>query len=234
MNEFEYYASLLGLLMALSLVEVINGAVRAAQSRKQIRLGVLTPLLALFVMLDVTSYWENAWGFRDTVEVNFFTLYVGLFVASAYYYLASRVFPARVEECNSFDDHFMVVRRQILIGLAVVNLPIIVPLIGNLIEVGRSPLFILLTQGIYFALIILAATLRDRRAVAGALGAMCLSYIFWAGLDLIGFKFPDNPPLFWLAYGSTLLTGFVSGWTTHLWLDRRPASADALTGVFGG
>ena len=227
MNEFEYYASLLGLLMGLSLVEVIGGAVRTAQSPRDSRVGVLTPLLALFVMLDVTSYWENAWVFRDKIEVNFFTLYIGLFVASAYYYLASRVFPARVEECQAFDDHFMLVRRHVLSGLVIVNLPILVPNVLRSMDQGLSSLHIMLVQGMYLALLILAAVLRDKRAIAGILAASCLLYLFWAVLDLIGFESSDNRLLFWIACLATLVTGFVGGWSAFVWRERPSADADS-------
>ena len=57
------------------------------------RLGWLTPLLGLLVMLDLTSSWALAYSLRDSIPANFLTLVIGLFVTGLYYLAATLVFP---------------------------------------------------------------------------------------------------------------------------------------------
>ena len=57
MTGFELYFSFFGLLLGLSVAQVANGIGHAVVARKTITLGVLTPLLAVFVLLDIASFW---------------------------------------------------------------------------------------------------------------------------------------------------------------------------------
>src|SRR5688500_12719131 len=114
MNPFEFVFSLFGLMLGLSLVEVVSGFVRTIKARKRIRLGRLTPLLALFVMLDLTSFWDNAWEIRDVVPAHVGILFGGLFYTSAYYFAASLVFPDREDEWPDLDIYFFEHKKQVL------------------------------------------------------------------------------------------------------------------------
>ena len=62
--SFEFFFSFYGLLLGLSAVEVAKGLANALGVRERIRIGWLTPLLAAFVLLDITSFWLFAWGGR--------------------------------------------------------------------------------------------------------------------------------------------------------------------------
>ena len=68
MSNFEFVFSLFGLLLGLALAEVLGGFGTAIQSRKKVRIGWLTPLMALLVALDITSFWMIAWSVRTTCE----------------------------------------------------------------------------------------------------------------------------------------------------------------------
>ena len=57
MDAFNFAFSLFAIILGLSLVEVLTGFSRALRHRRVVHLGWLTPLLALFVMLDLTSFW---------------------------------------------------------------------------------------------------------------------------------------------------------------------------------
>lgn len=229
-NEFEYYISLLGLLMGLSLIEVISGAVRALRARQAVRLGLLTPLLALFVLLDVTSYWENAWQLNRSMPVNFLTIYAGLFVAGLYYFAASFVFPERIEAGCDLDDHFMKVRRTVLLPLAVLNLPLSAALAW---EAARSDepleligvLYFLGHMVVFVSLIVVAALARSRRLIAGLLTSASALYLCGAALVVLESAFP-NAGLRWYVLGQLLALafGFGLGWTLH---GPDPRSAEA-------
>lgn len=132
MSNFEFVFSLFALLLGFSLVEVLGGLGRtlhlSAPGRRRpgdaarVRIGWLTPLLGLVVMLDLTSFWVLAWRARDSVPPTYEALMFGLLVTGIYYLAAMLVFPARPEEWEDLDDHYMAHRRQVVAGVAACNL----------------------------------------------------------------------------------------------------------------
>jgi hypothetical protein len=122
MSAFEFVFSLFGLLLGFSLVEVLSGLVRTVKLRSKIRVGWLTPLLGLFVLVDLTSFWNVAWRSRDAIPANFATLLLGLFVTGLYYFSASMVFPDKPEEWPDFDEWAARHKRQVMGGILLCNL----------------------------------------------------------------------------------------------------------------
>lgn len=125
MSEFEFIFSLFGLLLGLSLTEVLGGLARAIDARLRpevtLRIGWLTPLLGAFVILDLLSFWGAAWVNRDIVGVSGSSLLAVTCFASAYYLAAHLVFPRDIEKNSDLDAHFFRVRR-IVIGVMLVLL----------------------------------------------------------------------------------------------------------------
>ncbi len=60
MSAFEFFFSFYGLILGLAVVEVLTGFSRAMRARTRIRLGIVTPLLALFILLDLISFWSGS------------------------------------------------------------------------------------------------------------------------------------------------------------------------------
>lgn len=114
MDAFSFVFSLFGLLLGFSLTEVLGGFVRALKVRHRIRLGYLAPLLGIFMMLDITSFWMDAWRIRDAIPASSRALMVGLLVTSIYYFAASLVFPDKPEEFRDLDSYFFAHKRQVL------------------------------------------------------------------------------------------------------------------------
>ncbi len=123
MSAFEFYLSFYGLLLGLSVAEVASGFLNAVGSREKIKIGWLTPLLAIFVFFDITSFWIYVWGIRDSVVVNWATMFGGLFVAITYYIAAGLVFPRDIHEWKSLDEHYWRNKRLIMGGIIAANLP---------------------------------------------------------------------------------------------------------------
>lgn len=118
MSPFEFAFSLFGLLLGFSLVEVLGGLARTLEARLRLgaafRVGWLTPLLALFVMLDLVTFWLAAWTVRGGLQVTGATLTAGLLFASAYYLAAHLVFPRPEIVGPDLDAHGMRVKRWTL------------------------------------------------------------------------------------------------------------------------
>lgn len=125
MSDFEFIFALFGLLLGLSIAEVLGGLARAIQLRLRpgsaVRIGWLTPLLGTFVLLDLLSFWQAAWTVRDIVGVSGRALMAVTVFASAYYLAARLAFPGDGDEQVDFDAHFFRVRR-IVIGVMAVLL----------------------------------------------------------------------------------------------------------------
>lgn len=120
MSDFEFTFTLFGLLLGLSLAEVLGGLARAIQYRLQagasVRIGWLTPLLSAFVILDLLSFWSAAWTSRAIIGVSGHSLLAVTVFAGAYYLAAALVFPRDESAQSDLDQHFMRVRR-IVIGV---------------------------------------------------------------------------------------------------------------------
>ena len=63
MSAFEFFFSFYGLLLGLSVAELVGGFSRVLHERQRVRFGWLTPLLAVFVALDLATFWNQAWRF---------------------------------------------------------------------------------------------------------------------------------------------------------------------------
>lgn len=113
MSNLDFAFSLFGIVLALCLAEILTGFARflrlrrdaALARRHDIKLGSLTPMLAIFLLLDISTFWAVAWSLRDTIPANFQVLLFSLFVTSLYYVAASWVFPqseARDVDLNAY------------------------------------------------------------------------------------------------------------------------------------
>jgi len=120
LSDFEFVFVLYSLVLGLSLVELLNGLGRTVEFKlaqqagdRAFSLGVLTPLLALFVILDLLSFWIFAWIVQEHVVAERFTV-LGVLVFASAYFLASRlVFPSDPQNFTELDTHYFRVRRVV-------------------------------------------------------------------------------------------------------------------------
>lgn len=126
MSQFEFVFVLYSLVLGLSLVELLNGLGRTLEfmlgreaGDRAFSIGVLTPMLALFVILDLLSFWIFAWIVQEHVAADRFTI-LGVLVFASAYFLASRlVFPSDPENFTDLDTHYFRVRRVVFAMLLV-------------------------------------------------------------------------------------------------------------------
>lgn len=117
MSAFEFFFSFYGLLLGLSVAELVGGFARVLHERQRVRFGWLTPLLAVFVAVDLATFWNQAWVFFRGAPFNPALLLVGLLIASTFYVAASVTFPRvsaeGVETRIDLDAHFWAHRRVV-------------------------------------------------------------------------------------------------------------------------
>ncbi|MXP09462.1 hypothetical protein [Pseudoblastomonas halimionae] len=121
MTEFEFIFVLYALVLGLSVVELLSGfgaslekLFRSEADDVRFRIGWLTPLFAIFVMLDLMSFWVFAWVVRDLISLTPGTLLGILAFASAYYLAARLVFPTDPADFHDLDTHYFRVRRTVI------------------------------------------------------------------------------------------------------------------------
>ncbi len=186
MSQFEFIFSLFSLLLGFSLVELLSGLGRTLKSRLHVesadqatfRIGWLTPLLGLFVMLDLLSFWISAWVVRDILTVSGTTLMGTMLFASAYYLAAHLVFPDIPAIVSDLDDHYFHVRRVVL---AVMLVLLLVQLgyyasVPQLAEKLANPLSLALTL-VLIALMAAAFVFKSKSVNIAVLVALVIRYM---------------------------------------------------------
>lgn len=138
MSGFDLVFAAFGLLLGLAISEVLGGFSRALKLKrgaKPVRIGWLTPLLGLFVLLDLTSFWLTAFEARAQMDANYLTLTAVLALVGVYYLAATLIFPDEPEEWPDFDDWYDRHKRLVIGGVLTANIGIIVG--QNLLELYR-------------------------------------------------------------------------------------------------
>lgn len=182
MSPFEFIFALFGLLLGLSIVEVLGGLARAIEARLRpgatLRIGWLTPLLGVFVLLDLLSFWQAAWVTRDVIGVSGHSLMAVTLFASAYYLAAHLVFPREPGELDQLDSHYFRVRR-IVLGAMLALLACQIAYYASVPKLAPAlihPLSLALTLTLA-ALMIAAMLVRGRRASTIVMGLLVARYL---------------------------------------------------------
>jgi hypothetical protein len=185
MSEFEFVFVLYSLVLGLSLVELLTGLGRTLEFKlaraaddKAFAIGWLTPLLALFVILDLLSFWVFAWRVRDFVTASTGTV-LGVLVFASAYFLASRlVFPSSPENFTDLDTHYFRVRRTVfamLIVMVAVQWAFLLSL-PALAEAISNPLTLGLTAALV-GMMLAGAMTANRKASIAVLALLIVRYL---------------------------------------------------------
>lgn len=183
MDAFNFAFSLFAIVLGMSLVEVLSGFARALRRRRMVHLGWLTPLLAIFVMLDLASFWEWLWSGRRLINPGYGVLIIGLLVSGLYYLAASIVFPNEFGDRADFDAHYVQHRRQVLGAIMVCSLITTAPIL--VVRFHQVPLRAWVESGIYYAALV-AAIVSPRKALnIVALGLLIATFAYAAMMSFI-------------------------------------------------
>lgn len=178
MSAFESLFALFGLVLGLAIADILGCFARALDGRPRIRIGWLTPLLGLLVLLDLTTYWAVAWMFREALPPGLLTLFGALLFSSMYFLAAYRVFPGEVVDGADLDARFFEVRKfvlsilifaRVLQLIGVASIPAFAPSL-------RHP-FTIATFVLVFVLYGLIMVVKNKVALIALLFAFILSWI---------------------------------------------------------
>jgi len=186
MSAFEFFFSFYGLLLGLSVAELVGGFARVLHERQRVRFGWLTPLLAVFVAVDLATFWNQAWRFFRDAPFNPALLLVGLVIASTFYIAASVTFPRvsaeGVETRIDLDEHFWS-HRCVVFGCVLAANALVWALLGALALVDAewaalwSPRLVI---GVgLFAVCTATAAFAPQRPVVITAMLVVLAYTLW-------------------------------------------------------
>ena len=122
MSGFDLVFALFGLVLGLAVTEVLAGFSRVLKMRGKAHIGWLVPLLGLLVLLDLTSFWMQAFALREYMPANLLTLFVVLAIVGSYYLVATLIFPDDPEAWPDFDLYYDRFNRRILGGMLGINI----------------------------------------------------------------------------------------------------------------
>ena len=99
-EAFGFMFAFYGLLLGLAVAEVAGGFSRAYDERHTRSLGVVAPLFGILLLVDLITFWMNAWAYRELAEVSYLVAYAVAVVALLYYFAATQVFPKAARDSN--------------------------------------------------------------------------------------------------------------------------------------
>jgi hypothetical protein len=174
MGEFDFYFTYYGLLLSLSGGTVIIRFADAVGERSGRKIGLLSPLLGIFVLLDITSFWIWAWRVRQSFHVTYAGMYFGLAVAAAYFFSASQVFPKENSDWKSLDEHYWARKRFALPGIILAIAAVFTH--GLIMRPYNFDRAFFLQQPFYWVPLVALMFTRNRWVDVALLGELCLFY----------------------------------------------------------
>ena len=123
MDSFSLLFSLFSLLIGLAMAEILGDFGRVIDRRKRLRIGWLTPLLAILVLCDLASFWQSAYEYRAVLRDDNGTVLAILAFASLYYLIATLVVPEDLADGSDLDVNYHANNRLVIGGMILLNLP---------------------------------------------------------------------------------------------------------------
>jgi hypothetical protein len=188
LDAFNFAFSLFAIILGLSLAKVLEGFARALKRRRVVHLGWLTPMLAVFVMLDLTSFWESGWAARKFLAPQYGMLLIGLVMCGLYYIAASIIFPGEFGNRDDFDEHYIEHRRQVLGAITVCDLTQLAPI--AIIRFADLPTRFWFENALQFGALLTCIATSNKRINMGALAILIAIYGYTAVMSFI-----QPPPL---------------------------------------
>ena len=182
MDAFSFVFSLYGLLMGLALAEAIGGFGQALELRHKIRIGWLSPLIALLITFDITSLWLIAWQNRSAVPINFISLAAGLVIFGIYYLIAQLAFPEDIERWPDLDVYYFKHRRWLMGGMYLCNLLAM----AGLHTIGVSQLANVTQWTVFIAFSLGVAAVMFLRSRGLNIAALIYQLMLYPLFDLVG------------------------------------------------
>lgn len=172
MDTLNYFFGFYSIVLGLSVVELLGGVARTIETRTISTTSRLTLLVAAFVLLDMSSYWIQAWSLYRHAPLSMTVITHGLVAAGSYFVAAYLIFPraTKPRHGEGRDDHFWATRRWVFGAVLltnVLNVGTMAVLTGGLGFIGSAPYTAFIAT--FYVACAIAAIAPRGRLVAGAL-----------------------------------------------------------------
>lgn len=183
MNDFEFLAGFFGVLLGLIIAQVAGKLADAIDEHRERPVGVLTSLLAAFVLCDVTGFWLWIWSAREVITVSWQSVILSTALAIIYYLAAALMFPRVPGRWANYDEHYWARKRLVLGGILGVSVVTLAGQLARRLPEVNDFWFYPYQVGYYLPLTALLFTRRRWQDVA-LLSWLLLAYVI-SGFDLL-------------------------------------------------
>lgn len=183
MDAFNFAFSLFSIILGLSLAKVMEGFARALKRRRVVHLGRLTPMLAIFVVLDIASFWEFGWACRRFLTPQYGMLLIGVFLTGIYYVATSLIFPGEFGDRDDFDEHYIEHRRQVLGAILIGDAIEVVPI--AILRFADIPARFWFENALQFGALLTCVASKNKRVNMAALAVLIGIYAYSAVMSFI-------------------------------------------------
>jgi hypothetical protein len=176
MSQFEFFMTFYGLLLGLAVAELLLGFANLLRHRGRPKLGLLTPMLGVFVFLQLMATFIDAWTRLQGVSITMEGLALPTTIGVLMFFVSVIIVPRDPAEWSNLDEYFYANRRWALGLMIAANLLVLgyeapkVPS-ANLVRY-------IVVNVIGFSLMGGALLLRPRLAVAHCLGALIAFFLY--------------------------------------------------------
>ena len=185
MSQSDFFLAFYGLLLGLAVAELLSGFAALLGESTPPRLGVVTPLLGLQILVEMLANFVDAWGMARGLGVSLAEFAVPTLIGLLYYVAAVIIVPRQLSDWASLDDYFDKRRKWIVGTLLLANATVSAALFPdwlarfgeNAVWVGVWGLQVGSLLGIYIFLLLT----RSRRLSVVAILLLMLWYLVFYG-----------------------------------------------------
>ena len=184
MSAFEFFFSFYALLLGLCVAQIANGIGHAIVVRRESRFGWLTPVLATFVLMDLASFWVNAWQYQKAIGVSTVSIYAGMLIALSYYIAVVLLFPPQQSDWSDLDNHYWANKKWVVLGVALANAATFAWFVGS--EVLRWPIQGYLVLALYWTPLVLLFASRRKWLDGVCFALLIFAYVIGVLAEIFG------------------------------------------------
>lgn len=185
MSQFEFFWAFYGLLLGLAVAELLSGFAALLRESVPPRLGVVTPLLGLQILVEMLANYVDAWGMARGAGVSLAEFAIPTFIGLLYYVAAVIIVPRQLSDWGSLDDYFDKRRKWIVGTLLLANATVSVALLPTwFARFGESGAWVGvwgLQVGSLLGIYIFLLLTRSRRFSVVAILLLMLWYLLFYG-----------------------------------------------------
>jgi hypothetical protein len=106
MDRFSFFFAFYGLLLGLAVAELLGGFARMVRAKAVRKIEAQTALIALLTFLLICATWIDAFGQFTNVSLDFAGLWAPILTGTAYYLVATVIFPTDEREFDRLANYF--------------------------------------------------------------------------------------------------------------------------------